>query len=1059
MGHRALLGRSRELTDLEGALDRAASGRGGVYLLSGEAGIGKTRLCAELADVAEARGVHSVWGRAWEVEGAPACWPWVQALDACARVPAGAEFVERDPQGADLAPLLPRLRPSSGSSGGAPAPELDALRVASAIVALLRRLSAAGPLLLVFDDLHAVDVASLTLLSLVARDLRGLRVLIVGTYREVEARRSPAVAALLARLAREGTARPLGRLEPASVAAWLADALGSAPSPALAQAVFAATEGNPLFVDALAQLLAARGQGAALPLAFALPDSVRETVHELLRPVPAWARGVLDAASVLGRECRVATLQLVCDAPLDEVLAAVGDGIAAGVLSPQPRASSPVRFAHVLIRETLYQALPPARRIDLHARCARALGRAHAGDIDAHLAELAHHCFESGPTGAWLDAADFCARAGQRAFDLLAFDDAARHFERALIALDHGESVDDARRAELLWRLGAAQIGLGQARLGRETCERATVLAERAGRPDIFARAALAFGSELVPARTDPRLAELLETALRLDPGADPALRAQMMARLAAAQMPRLDRTGPLQLARDAVALARTLGDRRVLAQVIGTGRSVMTSADDIGERTQLDRELAELAAVLADRRLALQAHSRLTLNALERADADAVERELRIQSELADDVRVPQQQIRAACTRLAWATLRGRDEDGARAEDEIRALADRVEEPRWLGVIESNRVTRAELRGDDAAAAAAFDAFERIMAGDIVAATGPAMWLRLRHAALFARDHRLDDVRAQIGGFAPEGPQQAYGAMGPALIVLMVPVAIALDERDWMQTLYDMLLPYAGRITFNMAVLVSDGPVDLYLGRLAVALGRGDDAARHLDDAARTCERAGFGPFGARVRRAIDELGRPAPAPAAAAVSPPQLRRDGELWLLSHDGRHARLRDSKGVHYLAALLREPGREFHVSDLVGATADAAPGEREVDARAAGLRVGRAGDAGELLDARAKAEYRRRLEQLDDALDDAEERGDRERAARIHGEREALARELARAVGLGGRDRRASSASERARINVQRRIRDVLTRVAEVDAVLARHLELHVKTGVFCSFQP
>src|SRR5262249_51990109 len=156
-----------------------------------------------------------------------------------------------------------------------------------------------------------------------------------------------------------------------------------------------------------------------------------------------------------------------------------------------------------------------------------------------------------------------------------------------------------------------------------------------------YARAALAFGSELIPGRADPRLAELLETALALDPG-DEALRAQLMARLAAARMPTLHREGPLQLARDAVARARTLGEERGLAQVLATARWVMAPAEDLEERTALDRELAALAVVLGDRMLAVQAHGRLALDAMEDGDPDAVERELGIQRQLCDEIRVP---------------------------------------------------------------------------------------------------------------------------------------------------------------------------------------------------------------------------------------------------------------------------------------------------------------------------------------------------------------------------------------------------------------------------------
>ncbi|BDG05646.1 ATP-binding protein [Anaeromyxobacter oryzae] len=1047
MSLRALLGRSRELADLEAALERAIAGHGSTFLLSGEPGIGKTRLAEELAEDARRRGARVVWGRAWEVEGAPACWPWMQILRACAQTRAGASFVDEDPRGSDLAPLLGGQAPRPDD------PELASLRLGESVVALLGRLSIDDPLVLVFDDLHACDLASLDLLQRIARELRDLRVLVLGTYREIEARRAPRVSALLARLAREGSARPLGPLDLPAVARWLEDVLGATASPALAEAVFSATEGNPLFVDALSQLLASRGQAALLP-GFTLPDSIRETVEERLVRISPDLREVLDAAAVLGRECPLAWLQRVCDRPMERVLAALAEGVSAGVLAPQALPSSPVRFAHVLVREALYQALTAARRVELHARCAGVLKRLPASELDAHLAELAHHCFEGAPAGSWEEAAEVSSRAAVRAMELFAFDDAARHLERALAALDHAGSADDARRAELLWRLGVSQVRMGQGRAGRDTCERAAVLAGRAGRPEIFARAALARGAEFMSGGVDPRLVELLEAALRLGPGSE-ALRAQVTARLAAAMMPTLHAERPLALAREAIAQARAVGDPRVLAQVLSTARGAFTPAQDLDERLGLDRELASLAAAIGDRILAVQAHGRLALLAVEEGDPGAVEVQLRIQRELADATRVPQHQLRAASTRLLWATLRGDEEEVARAEREVCELVHRVDDQRGLAVLEANRHARARLRGDTDEASAALARMEALLAPDPMGAWSSP----IRRAAALADQGRLEEARCELSRFAPEGPLAALSALGPALLGLALPICLRLGDAEVLRSMYERLLPFGARNAVNVGLLVCDGPVAYHLGCLAERLGDRDQAAAHLREAVALCRHCGFGLLEDRARRALEALGPGAPARAPEAEPPPRLHQDGEFWTLSHGGRQARLRDSKGLHYLAALLRDPGRELHVGDLVTLAAAQADASGVAELRASGLAVDGPGDAGELLDARAKAAYRRRLEQLKDALEDAEERGDREGVARLEHERDVLASELARAVGLGGRDRRASSISERARVNVQRRIRDVLTRVAEVDPALARHLELHVKTGVFCSWKP
>jgi tetratricopeptide (TPR) repeat protein len=175
------------------------------------------------------------------------------------------------------------------------------------------------------------------------------------------------------------------------------------------------------------------------------------------------------------------------------------------------------------------------------------------------------------------------------------------------------------------------------------------------------------------------------------------------------------------------------------------------------------------------------------------------------------------------------------------------------------------------------------------------------------------------------------------------------------------------------------------------------------------------------------------------------------RFRREGEYWSIVFDGETCRLRDAKGLRYLERLLAEPGREFLALDLAGGLAD--DGEPSGRARAA------LGDAGPVLDARAKAAYRRRLAEIDTDLAEAEHLGDEARAAQATAERAFIARELARGIGLGGRDRRAASASERARVSVTRAIRHALSRIRTHDPCLAAHLDHAIRTGTYCAYVP
>jgi hypothetical protein len=180
-------------------------------------------------------------------------------------------------------------------------------------------------------------------------------------------------------------------------------------------------------------------------------------------------------------------------------------------------------------------------------------------------------------------------------------------------------------------------------------------------------------------------------------------------------------------------------------------------------------------------------------------------------------------------------------------------------------------------------------------------------------------------------------------------------------------------------------------------------------------------------------------------------------FRREGDYWSVEFEGRTVRVRDLKGMRYLARLLADPGREFHVLDLVAAERGS---EAQLErGRAAGLSHTALGDSGEILDERAKDAYRRRLAEIEDDIEEARALGDSERAAQADAERDFLVRELSRAVGLGGRDRRVGSASERARAGVTRAVRQGIARIGEHHPQLGEHLNRAIRTGTYCAYLP
>ncbi|MES1164502.1 MAG: AAA family ATPase, partial [Verrucomicrobiota bacterium] len=314
-----LVGRERELADLVALLDDASAGRGGLALLVGEAGIGKSRLAAEVAATASPRGFYVGWGRAWEGGGAPPYYPWARALEAVgAPAPdtAAATAVDSD------AARFQLFR-----------------RVADGLV----RLAGQAPVLLILDDLHAADTSSLRMLSFVARELHGTRVAIIGTRRDLDPAMTPEAEALLARVGREGRVHMLGRLEEAAVARLVRAQLPDA----LAAPIWAATRGNPLFVGEIVSLLAAdpeKARAGEIPI----PYTVRDLVRQRAEPLGAPARRLLEVAALFGGEPDPALLAQT----LGEDVVAIGAALERSGLVVV-HAGGRLAFSHGLTRDAV----------------------------------------------------------------------------------------------------------------------------------------------------------------------------------------------------------------------------------------------------------------------------------------------------------------------------------------------------------------------------------------------------------------------------------------------------------------------------------------------------------------------------------------------------------------------------------------------------------------------------------------------------------------------------------------------------------------------------------
>jgi tetratricopeptide (TPR) repeat protein len=1037
---RIWLGRSSEMSELLAGIAALASGRGSVFLLTGEAGIGKTRLADEAGRAAAERGVAVHWGRAWEAGGAPAYWPFIQAL---------------------------RTMPGDGAAllAARASTPVERFELFESVGAFLRE-AAATPRLLVLDDLHAADPSSLSLLHFVVRDLRARPLMIIGTYREAEARIAPEIGRLLALVAREATVLPLPRLGREDIAAFVSQATGAAPSNERLAAIVEQTEGNPLFLRELLQL-----HGGELRRT----EGIREVVRARLALLPAESRSALEAAAAIGREFEVEPLARVIgctEVDVRSLLEPAADaGIVEAILTP-PR----WRFTHVLLREGLYDAIAAERRSALHRAAAEALRKE---DRPSELAIVAHHLLRAVPLVSARDAAVAAIAAAQAAMNVLAFEDARALFTSADKLLE-GAAGDERMRFDALYGIGHSFMRAGEVDEGKRAFARAAALARSVSASDLLARAALGAAYEHSPDVRDDAMVAALEEALAALPEGDGALRAACMAQLAGRRQLEPDPAPQLALVREAVAMARRVGDRDALRATLTAATSAMALADP-KERELLDREVLGLALAAGDERVAQRSHMLLGADLICQGDLEGATQHMRASEAILE--KLPHNRFRwlIAAQHAIEALVRGRLDEALRdfAEAEAAMAHDESRGSALVGAALS--VACVVERYDDAAALETRTRAAFAAAGHELGVCLGEMFI----AKLHARAGNRERTAAQLAAVA--ALPIFHAIREPSWLALLAEACLLASDAPLAERLHAALLPQRERFLFLGPLSgCVEPPVSRQLGLAAQALGRHDDAVRDLDDALGRTERAGMRAHLARLRfeladalvaRAADgdrdraaslassaralatELGQAGllrrfgdgPSEAvesrSSESSPARphftIARQGESWCVQHGERTAMFRDGRGMQLLALLVQNRGRELHVLEL------SARDEGAVDT----------GDAGPLLDAPAVCEYRDRLLALREELEEAEQWADKGRAEKLKGEHDALTSELARAVGLGGKERRAGGAAERARTAVQKRVREAIRRIETELPELGRHLDQTVRTGAFCGYLP
>ncbi|TKK87986.1 ATPase [Herbidospora galbida] len=818
---RGMVGRTRELARLTAAAGQAAEGGFRLAWLGGEAGSGKTTLADALVRHLAARDWQTVVGRCPETTGGvPPAWAWSEVLrHLAATTPPLPETAAR------LAPLL--------TDDAAPVGQFWLARAVGDYLEGVR-----GPLLIVLEDAHRADEETLQLLRHLAVRLAGTPVLVLLTHRPGEggADLLATGAALTVQTVEHLT---LGGLGPDEIARLLVERSGLEVSQAMVRRVSERTAGNPLFVSETARLLAVDG-----PMAVnALPPGVRDLIRRRVARLPGAVQTTLRNAAVLGREVDADVLIAMPGADEETVLDGLEAGVLAGLLD-EPRPGH-VRFAHVLVRETLYEEIPQLRRTRIHGKVLTALEAVRPRDVGA----LGHHALAAATGATALTAAEHASRAAAQASALYAYRDAAGFLEGGLGALDLAPDPSDAVRLDLLCHLVSALAHAGDVERSLDARARAIATARRIGDPRALARAVVAFDAPTIwtiqPARRlDPDLVNILEDAL---PGEAGGPRCRLLAMLCQLieghDADRLEKASS-----EALDIARSLGDPQLMCMALNARYWACHGPGRREEMEEVGHELLRASASAGLLGYQTLGHMALCMVMLGRNDWAAARHHADQAAEHSTSGQLAHSLGIIAFLDALHLLVRGEFEQSERAYTMLGHQMTEMGAPMWapMGPVGRSVVCLVAGRFDDALDAIT-PIYELIPDG-----TG-----ELYTRALVGLG-RLEEARAV---WPADLPRRDYAWLLD--LAARSENAIALAARETAEECYRLLLPEEGEMAGLNSASITFGPVAHTLGDLAVFLGRPEAAAGHYRRAVEVARQVGSPHWEQGARTALAQLRR----------------------------------------------------------------------------------------------------------------------------------------------------------------------------------------------------